>query len=54
MKHVLILALTVSSLALAGCGTKPSSPEQPGHAKTYPNMKTDPAPRGGAVHTLPQ
>lgn len=54
MRHLLILTLAVSAIALSGCGTKPSSPEQTGHSRTYPNVNTDPIPRGGAVQTLPR
>ncbi|MCD8563216.1 MAG: hypothetical protein LRY54_04090 [Alphaproteobacteria bacterium] len=53
MKNFLPLSLAVAVLILAGCGVKPSSPEQPGNARTYPDVKTDPAPHGGAVMTLP-
>lgn len=53
MKNLLILSVTVCALMLGGCGTKPSTPEEATNAKSYPSVKTDPAPRGGAGHTLP-
>lgn len=53
MKNLFILSLTVCALMISGCGTKPSAPEEATSTKTYPNVKTDPAPHGGAAITLP-
>jgi hypothetical protein len=53
MKNFLTLSLVATALLLTGCGVKPSSPEEPGKARTYPNVVTDPLPRGGASQTLP-
>lgn len=53
MKNILPLSLVTASLLLAGCGVKPASPEQPGDVRTYPDVRTDPAPSGGAAITLP-
>lgn len=53
MKKFLTFSLTATALLLCGCGVKPSASEQPGNARAYPNVNTDPAPSGGAVITLP-
>lgn len=53
MKHFVILSLCALSLSLAACGTKPSAPEEAGNKRTYPSGHVNPAPNGGAVHTLP-
>lgn len=52
MKHFTILALCALSLSIAACGTKPSSPEEAGHKRTYPSGYVNPAPHGG-VNSLP-
>lgn len=51
MKHIMMILIAASFLG--ACGIKPGSVEgKPGHPATYPDIRHDPAPNGGAGATL--
>lgn len=51
MKKILIMACALVSLGfVTSCGVKPSDTDS---RQTYPDVRTDPAPRGGSGHNVP-
>ncbi len=53
MKNLLLILLSCSFIA--ACGVKPGSVDgDPAHPHTYPDMRTDPLPRGGPAATMPR